>query len=162
MARSLSRTLPRYALALLLAGCASSGPAADAEADAEEVSVAYGTRPASQANGAASGVDADDIAQSSARTLEELLAGRVAGLRVETLPGGRQQVIIRGRSSIYGSNEPLYVVDGVTLLGSAGGLSRINPADVESIRVIKDGQAAIYGSRGANGVILITTKRGRR
>jgi TonB-dependent SusC/RagA subfamily outer membrane receptor len=161
MARPPAHALVLVALGALLAGCAASGPAAG-EAEADEVDVGYGTQPAAHVTGAVSRVDPDAVAQVPARTIEELLVGRVAGLRMTTLPGGRQQLLIRGRTSIYGSNEPLYVVDGVPLLRSAGGLTGINPADVESIEVIRDGQAAIYGSRGANGVILIRTKGGRR
>jgi TonB-dependent SusC/RagA subfamily outer membrane receptor len=91
------------------------------------------------------------------RRVEELLQGRFAGVRVTPMANGEFSVRIRGASSFYGSTEPLFVVDGMpvekaTLLG-------IHPTEVERIEVIKDGQAAQYGVRGANGVILITTRR---
>lgn len=141
-------------LGLLLAGCASSGlPEGDGADDGSAADERWRA-------GAVSRLDPDEIAQAPALVLEDLLVGRVAGLRVETRPDGRREVIIRGRNTIYGSNEPLYVVDGVPLFHSAGGLAGLNPADIESIEVIKDGSAAMYGVRGANGVILIRTKRG--
>lgn len=156
MARLLACTLLPATLGLLLAGCAASAPPAGGAADDADASEEVWRA------GAVSRLDPDEITQAPALTLEDLLIGRVAGLRVETAPGGGREVIIRGRNSIYGSNEPLYVVDGVPLLRSAGGLSGINPSDIESIEVIKDGSAAVYGVRGANGVIIIRTKRGGR
>ena len=91
---------------------------------------------------------------------EELLEGRFAGVRVYRVPGGIA-VRIRGATSVLGSNEPLYVVDGMEMdPGPGGALVGINPADITHIEVLKDiGSTAAYGVRGANGVILITTRR---
>lgn len=93
--------------------------------------------------------------------IEELFAGRFPGVQVYAAPGGGIQVRIRGASTIDGSTEPLYVVDGYPLPPGTGGLVGINPADVARIEVLKSaGELAQYGVRGANGVVRITTKRG--
>jgi len=93
-----------------------------------------------------------------ART-EELFAGRFPGVQVIQTPGGIS-VRIRGQSSVLGSTEPLYVIDGMPLEPSPSGLLTVNPSDIAKIQVLKDiSSTAIYGVRGANGVILITTKR---
>jgi TonB-dependent SusC/RagA subfamily outer membrane receptor len=92
--------------------------------------------------------------------VEELLVGRFPGVQVLTVRGQGIAVRIRGSSSIYGNQEPLYVLDGVPMAQSPGGLLNINPADVARIEVLKDiGSISMYGIRGANGVVLITTKR---
>ncbi|MBR5085390.1 MAG: SusC/RagA family TonB-linked outer membrane protein [Muribaculaceae bacterium] len=125
---------------------------------------------------AAQQLKADDI--SGARTTDAMnsLNGKVAGLQVQATssdPGAANSVIIRGFSSINGSNQPLYVVDGVplqstTLTGqghaqTAGGISSISPNDIESLTVLKGAAAtALYGSRAANGVIIVTTKQGKK
>jgi len=90
------------------------------------------------------------------------LAGRFPGVEVFRLASGDLSVQIRGASSFVGSTEPLYVIDGMEISpGPGGALVGINPADIASIQVLKDiGSTALYGVRGANGVILITTKRG--
>jgi TonB-dependent SusC/RagA subfamily outer membrane receptor len=89
---------------------------------------------------------------------------KVPGITVTRTRDGSIAIHIRGPSSIYGSNEPLYIVDGVPFqVEPGGGLTGINPHDIASIEVLKDaGATAIYGVRGANGVILITTKQGRQ
>ncbi len=94
---------------------------------------------------------------------EELLEGRFPGVEVIRLVTGDVSVRIRGASSIMGSNEPLYVIDGMEISpGPGGALVGINPADIARIEVLKDvGSTSLYGVRGANGVIVITTKRGR-
>jgi TonB-dependent starch-binding outer membrane protein SusC len=99
----------------------------------------------------------------SASTVEELFAGRFPGVQVFSVPGGIS-VRIRGAASVMGSGEPLYVLDGQTLQSGPGGaLMGINPADIAKIEVLKDiGSTAIYGVQGANGVVLITTRRGRQ
>ncbi|MEN8117167.1 MAG: TonB-dependent receptor plug domain-containing protein [Bacteroidota bacterium] len=99
-------------------------------------------------------LDSNDIDFSKYRTMEEAIAGRIPGVR---FVGG--QIIIRGNASISGLTPALIVVDGVTT--DARALSRMNPADVKSINVIKDGSSAMYGSKGANGVVIIETKTGR-
>jgi TonB-dependent SusC/RagA subfamily outer membrane receptor len=93
--------------------------------------------------------------------IEKVLQGRVAGVTVSRAPDGGIAVRIRGASSIYGNNEPLYVVDGMPIApGPNGSLSGINPYDIESIKVLKDPtETAMYGARGANGVIVIKMKR---
>jgi TonB-dependent SusC/RagA subfamily outer membrane receptor len=95
--------------------------------------------------------------------IERILEGRVSGVTVEAAPGGGIAVRIRGTSSFYGNNAPLYVIDGVPFnAGPGGSLSGINPYDIESIHVLKNpADTAIYGVRGANGVIVIKTKGSR-
>jgi TonB-dependent starch-binding outer membrane protein SusC len=117
----------------------------------------------SEEAGARPGVVTDSqwAGQAPARA-EELLAGRFPGVEVYAAPGGGTIVRIRGNSTLYGDNQPLYVIDGQTIdAGPGGALMGINPLDIEKIEVLKDiGSTAAYGSRGANGVILIRTKRG--
>ncbi|MDX2191634.1 MAG: TonB-dependent receptor plug domain-containing protein [Bacteroidota bacterium] len=105
-------------------------------------------------------IDIDDIYVNINRSITETIQGRAAGVRV--LPNANNGILsklqIRGIGTIYGSTDPLYVVDGMVV--SADNLQYINPSDVSSIDVLKDASAcAIYGSRGANGVVVITTKR---
>ena len=151
MVRASLRTLPLLAL---LAGCAASGP--DAASDDDEVNVGYGTTPASRVTGAVTRYEPDEAARASAQTVEDLIVGRVPGVVLSPETG---RLVIRGANSLNGPNDPLYVVDGLPL---SGGSSGVAPADVASIEVLKDaGATALYGSRGANGVILITTRRGR-
>jgi TonB-linked SusC/RagA family outer membrane protein len=126
----------------------------------EVMVVAYGTAKKSAFTGSAAVIKADKIAQRSVSNVTNALAGQVAGVQVTSnngQPGTTSTVRIRGIGSMSASNSPLYVVDGVPYDGS---ISAINPQDIESMTVLKDAAAnAIYGSRGANGVILITTKR---
>jgi TonB-dependent starch-binding outer membrane protein SusC len=113
------------------------------------------------ANRAARSIDANDIRSSEVRSVEELFAGRFAGVVVRQHPGGGISVRVRGTTSVYGSNEPLYVIDGMPIdAGPGGALVGLNPADIQRIEVLKDiGSTSFYGVRGANGVVLITTKR---
>ena len=125
---------------------------------------------------AAQQVKADDISGAHTTDAMNSLNGKVAGLQVQATssdPGAANSVIIRGFSSINGSNQPLYVVDGVplqstTLTGqgkaqAAGGIASISPNDIESMTVLKGAAAtALYGSRAANGVIIVTTKQGKK
>jgi TonB-dependent SusC/RagA subfamily outer membrane receptor len=108
-------------------------------------------------------VTSEDIERQGAtdEPLEKVLQGRVAGVTVTRAPDGGIAVRIRGASSIYGNAEPLYVLDGVPIQpGPTGSLTGINPSDIESIKVLKDAaETAMYGVRGANGVIVIKTKR---
>jgi TonB-dependent SusC/RagA subfamily outer membrane receptor len=108
-------------------------------------------------------VTSEDIQRAPGQSVEEILKGRVAGVTVTRSDGGIA-VRIRGATSIYGSNEPLYVLDGVPIQpGPGGSLSGIDPYDIESIQVLKDpADTALYGMRGANGVIVIKTKRALR
>ncbi|HEY6209211.1 MAG TPA: TonB-dependent receptor plug domain-containing protein [Gemmatimonadales bacterium] len=103
----------------------------------------------------------EDIARARGRPIEELLMDRFPGVMVSRTPDGGVSIRIRGVSSFHGSNEPLYVIDDVPVQAAAGGsLKGINPHDIASIQVLKDpAETAIYGVRGANGVIVIKTKR---
>lgn len=148
----------------------------------EVVAVGYGTVRKSDLTGAVSRVGANDIQKSASVSMETALQGRAAGVLVtqaSSAPGGGISVRIRGGNSIQGGNEPLYVIDGVPVYSnnnevnpgggqfnelrtSPNALASLNPSDIESMEVLKDASAtAIYGSRGANGVVLITTKRGK-
>lgn len=108
-------------------------------------------------------ITSEDIQRAPGQSIEEILKGRVAGVTVTQGEGGIA-VRIRGATSIYGSNEPLYVLDGVPITpGPGGSLTGIDPYDIESIEVLKDPtDTALYGMRGANGVIVIKTKRAMR
>lgn len=147
----------------------------------EVVVVGYGTVRKSDLTGAVSSVRVEDNVSRQTNTIDQLLQGRAAGVQVTQnggTPGSGISVRIRGTNSLRGNNEPLYVIDGVIIssagedvapaggVGNSGqetqnGLNGINPRDIETIEVLKDASAtAIYGSRGANGVVLITTKKG--
>lgn len=127
----------------------------------EVVVVGYGTRKKSHNTGAISQVDGGDVAAIQANRVDDALAGKLAGVLIQNqdgAPGAAPKIQIRASSSISGSSNPLIVVDGYPI---TGGLQTINPNDIASIEVLKDAaSAAIYGSRGANGVILVTTKKG--
>jgi TonB-linked SusC/RagA family outer membrane protein len=127
----------------------------------ELVVVGYGTMKRSDLTGAVSSIGAEDIRRSMSTSLAQAMQGRVAGVQVmqnSGAPGGGISVSIRGINSLLG-NEPLYVVDGVSI--ESRDVSSINPADIVTIDVLKGASAtAIYGSRAANGVIMITTKQG--
>lgn len=138
--------------------------AEDSELVDEVVVVGYGTMKKSDLTGSVASVKASDVTQTSAGSIEKLLQGRVAGLTIidnsNDSPQGGVTVRVRGISSINGSNSPLVVIDGMPM-GDAGNLTSVNPNVIESIEVLKDASAtAIYGSRGANGVIMVTTKGG--
>lgn len=109
-------------------------------------------------------VSAADIERTPTQTPEELLRGRISGVTVSTAPDGGIAVRIRGGSSMFGNNDPLYILDGVPFEPGAGGaLTGVQINDIESIRVLKDAaETAMYGSRGANGVIIIRTKQANR
>ncbi|MFL5561157.1 MAG: SusC/RagA family TonB-linked outer membrane protein [Gemmatimonadaceae bacterium] len=147
-----------------------------------EVNVGYGTQERRNVTGAVSSVTSEQISTQPVQSVDQALLGRAAGVQVTTAsgqPGAGAAVRIRGGNSISAGNDPLYVIDGVpvtsdvnqtntnTLMtqGARGvnPLSLINPDDIESIDILKDASAtSIYGARAANGVILITTKAGRR
>ncbi|WP_420128733.1 TonB-dependent receptor plug domain-containing protein [Longimicrobium sp.] len=148
--------------ALLAAGCAGHPPADAPGPEADGVEVGYGTQKAENITGSVASLSGERLRSRRVSRVEEMFQGRLAGVAVTRLPGGGYSVRIRGASSLTEGGEPLFVVDGVPLLGARAGheLDGINPADVERIDVLKDaGSAAIYGSRAANGVILITTRR---
>ena len=157
----------------------------------EVVAVGYGTQKKKDLTGSISRVSGDNIVQASVSSFDKMLQGKVAGVQITQTtgaPGGNVNVLVRGVSSITGGNQPLYVVDGFPIGAGGSGsdmmnfanstyssagmanntqsrinpLSSINPSDIESIEILKDASAtAIYGSRGANGVVMITTKRGK-
>jgi TonB-dependent starch-binding outer membrane protein SusC len=106
-------------------------------------------------------VTAQDIEENPGQPIEKLLEAKVPGILVTRTANGGIAIQIRGTSSFYGSNEPLYVIDDVPIAAGPGGaLSGVNPHDIESIKVLKNPEdTAIYGVRGANGVIVITTKK---
>ncbi len=128
----------------------------------EIVVVGYGTRKRSHNTGAIAQVGGEDVAAIQANRVDDALAGKLAGVLIQNqdgAPGADPKIQIRAASSISGDSNPLIVVDGYPISGS---LATVNPNDIESLEVLKDAaSAAIYGSRGANGVILVTTKSGR-
>ncbi len=128
----------------------------------EAVVVGYGTRKKSHNTGAIAQVKGSEVAAVQANRVDEALAGKLAGVLIQNQdgePGADPKIQVRAASSISGNSNPLIVVDGYPITGS---LATINPNDIESIEVLKDAaSAAIYGSRGANGVILVTTKKGK-
>ena len=146
----------------------------------EVVVVGYGTRKVKDATGAVVSLGEKSFNKGVISSPEQLLQGRTAGVNVTNNsgePGGAVNITIRGTSSVRSNNNPLYVVDGVPLYGGGmtgtgisvegsttarNPLSFINPNDIENISILKDASsAAIYGARGANGVVLITTKSGK-
>ncbi len=146
----------------------------------EVVVVGYGTQQKKDLTGAVGSISAKDIELSTINTPDKALQGKIAGVQVHTnshAPGGGISVQVRGTASLSAGGSPLYVIDGMPLstgaqtsassdIGTFGGapnpLNSIDPSDIESIQVLKDASAtAIYGSRAANGVVLITTKRGK-
>ena len=134
------------------------------------VQVGYGSVKKKDATGSVTALTTKDFNKGNNITTENLLNGRVAGLTVNSTgaPGSSSQIRIRGGSSLFASNDPLIVIDGLPLdnatnTGSSSFLASLNPATVESITVLKDASAsAIYGSRASNGVIIITTKKGSK
>ena len=126
----------------------------------EVVVVGYEVKKKSVVTGAISGIDKEDLAKAKAQNAVSALAGRVSGVNVMSrsgAPGTTPTLIIRGVGT-NGDSNPLYVVDGLQM----GNLSSINPNDIESMEVLKDATStAIYGARGANGVVLVTTKKGK-
>ncbi|MGO4822656.1 MULTISPECIES: SusC/RagA family TonB-linked outer membrane protein [unclassified Flavobacterium] len=164
----------------------------DSQSLNEVVVIGYGTQKRGDINSSISSVKAKDLENIKQVNIDQMLQGKAAGVSITNnsgSPGGAASVRVRGTTSISGTNEPLYIVDGIPISGDATGkstsgqalvgkdgfsstggggnsavspLSMINPNDIESIDILKDASAtAIYGSRGANGVIIITTKSGK-
>ncbi|WP_229311541.1 SusC/RagA family TonB-linked outer membrane protein [Larkinella rosea] len=137
--------------------------AEDQKALEEVVVVGYGTQRKSDVTGSLSSVTSKDIKAVPVTGVGQALQGRAAGVQVtqaSNAPGGGVTIRIRGGNSINAGNEPLYVIDGFPVYNESG--ANLNPNDIESMEILKDASAtAIYGSRGANGVVLITTKRGK-
>lgn len=135
-------------IVLISAACWHAAPSRHPHGDGED------------ADARARTATAEDWAGTTPARAEELFVGRFAGVRVVTAPGGIS-VRIRGTSTINGDGAPLYVVDGMAI-EAPNGLLTMNPSDIAKIEVLKDiGATSYYGVRGANGVVLITTKRGR-
>jgi len=145
----------------------------------EVVSIGYGTVKKSDLTGSVSSVKVDDLAPSPLSSIDQGLQGRAAGVQVTQTtgaPGAVASIKVRGTNTLQAGNEPLYVIDGFPIYNGGGytmssggwnkprisGLSALNPDDIETIEILKDAAAtAIYGARGANGVVLITTKSGK-
>lgn len=149
----------------------------DTKALDEVIVVGYGTMKKSDLTGAVSSVKTSDIQQTPMTSIDQGLVGRASGVQViqtSGMPGAVASIRVRGSSSLQAGNEPLYVIDGFPVYSGDGfgqtggnaqisGLSSINPSDIESIEILKDAAAtAIYGARAANGVVLITTKSGKK
>lgn len=145
----------------------------------EVIVIGYGEVRKSDLTGSVSSIKSEELRAVPTTSFDQALQGRAAGVQVSQTsgqPGAEASIRIRGTSSITAANEPLYVIDGMLVNSSSdditaggitgprmGALSAINPNDIESIEILKDASAtAIYGSRGANGVILITTKHGKK
>lgn len=138
----------------------------------EVLVVGYGTQKKKEVTGAVTSIKAADVANIAAPSFEQQLAGKAAGVQITSatgILGEPPRVRIRGIASITSGTSPLYIVDGIPIFSgdvggqtSTNGLGDINPNDIESFEVLKDGAStAIYGSRAANGVVLITTKKGK-
>ena len=143
---------------------------ASATALSEVVVVGYGTQKRSDVTGAISSLKSESFNQGVVTNPGQLLQGKVSGVNVTTAsgePGAAQNVIIRGVGSLRSGTQPLYVIDGFLIDNSSQGfdtnpLNFLNPNDIESIDVLKDASAtAVYGSRASNGVVVITTKKGK-
>lgn len=135
----------------------------------EVVVVGYGTQRKSDVTGSVTSVTSEDFAKGQITTPEQLIQGKVAGVQITSnsgAPGAGSRIRIRGGASLFATNDPLIVIDGVPMdntgvSGTANPLSFLNPNDIESFNILKDASAtAIYGSRASNGVIIITTKKG--
>ncbi len=131
----------------------------------EVVVVGYGTQKKGEVTGSISTIGAKAIEKIATSSSIDAIKGQIAGVDIQAnggRPGENSTVRIRGRRSITASNDPLYVIDGIPQISGSASVADINPQDIESMNVLKDAAAtAIYGSRGSNGVVLITTKRGR-
>ncbi len=129
----------------------------------EVVVVGYGTQKKSDVTGSVAKISVKDMLKAPVRSFDEALAGRVSGVQVTSSdgqPGAGINIVIRGNNSVTQGNSPLYVIDGFLIENPNNGV--INPNDIESMDILKDASAtAIYGARGANGVIVITTKKGK-
>ncbi len=128
----------------------------------EAVVIGYGTEKRGNITNSVTSMSEKDLADRPLNRIENAFSGQMAGVYAQTVngePGAEMQIRVRGTGSINASNEPLYVVDGVPVENLRG----INPADVQNVDVLKDASAAaIYGSRGSNGVVLVTTKKGKK
>ncbi|AUD04322.1 SusC/RagA family TonB-linked outer membrane protein [Spirosoma pollinicola] len=128
----------------------------------EVVVVGYGTQRKTDVTGALTAISTKDFAQQPITRLDQVLQGRAAGVQVTQAngaPGGDSRIRVRGANSVLGNNNPLYVVDGFV----GADFNFVNPSDIETLQILKDAAStSIYGSRGANGVVIITTKKGSK
>lgn len=149
----------------------------DAKTIEEVVVIGYGSVKKSNLTGAVSSIKTTELQQTPMTSIDQGLVGRASGVQVTQtsgMPGAVASIRVRGSSSLQGGNEPLYVIDGFPVYSGKGfgetggknqmsGLATVNPSDIESIEILKDASAtAIYGARAANGVVLITTKSGKK
>ncbi len=161
--RACVRTLLGVALLSTLATAACGGkPAGSPPAPAakeDSVQVGYGKQSKRDLTTSVSSIDGETAKRNSPTSVADMIDGRFPGVEVKRSPSG-VSIRIRGARSINSNNEPLYVVDGMPMMTSDGVLQDLHPNDIKSIEVLKDAAAtSVYGSRGANGVILITTKK---
>jgi TonB-dependent SusC/RagA subfamily outer membrane receptor len=162
-----ARVMTLLALATIAGAAPGCGAARSATARSEPPPEARGGAGRSvegEGTGSVAVVDGDRLQGIPEAQLEGMLEGRVAGVQIIRLPGGGISVRIRGPGSINGDTEPLYVVDGMPVHATAErGLYWLNPADIRRIEILKDASTtSMYGVRGGNGVVLITTRRGKR
>jgi TonB-dependent starch-binding outer membrane protein SusC len=146
---------------LLLLGCHSSpkGPALPTPSPTS-VQVGYGSQEKRDVTTAVSSASGEKMRSNSPRTVADMLVGRFPGVEVRQLSNGTASIRIRGSRSFRSSEEPLIVVDGIPQMNGAQSLMDMSPRDVESIEVLKDAAASsVFGARGANGVILIATRK---
>ena len=129
------------------------------KADTAAVNVGYGTQDKRDANGGVAKASGEKLRESSPRTVSDMLVGRFAGVEVYQTASGGTSIRIRGSRSINGNDEPLFVLDGYPQHNGSASLSDLDPHDIKSIEVLKGAEASVYGARGANGVILISTKK---
>ena len=148
---------------IALVGCHHRSSVAAKPPTPENVKVGYGEQSRDQIGGAVESATADEFSDVKATQVEKLLEGRFPGVEVVRTPTGGFSIHIRGVNTFLGNGEPLYVVDGIAVQVEPGrGLDWLSPGEIERIDVLKDPpETTMYGVRGANGVILITTKRGR-
>jgi iron complex outermembrane receptor protein len=142
----------------------------DSQLLSDVVVIGYGSVKKSDATGSVSAIKPDELSKGITTSAQDMLAGKIAGVNVTSndgTPGGGSTIRIRGGSSLNASNDPLIVIDGLAIdnngiKGMSNGLGMVNPEDIETFTVLKDASAtAIYGSRASNGVIIITTKKGK-
>lgn len=161
------RTIALLGIALLLLPAACHRGTRQGEAErtrpAEDSSgVGYGSQSKRDMTTSTQSVSGDDAQRNSPTSVGDMIEGRFPGVEVRRLSGGGVSIRIRGQRTFRGSDEPLYVIDGIPKNADGGALADLDPRDIKSIEVLKDAASkSVYGSRGANGVILITTKKGQ-
>lgn len=147
-------------LLLFLPACATTSSAGARPSEGETVDIGYGTVDPDHQAGSVVTLDGPGAGENVFRSVGDMLS-KIPGVQVQQLSGGRISVRIRGTNSFLGGKEPLWVVDGMTIQSGAG-LAGINPSAIRSLTVLKDpGETAVFGSRGANGVILVRMRSGR-